>query len=244
MLIHNLIKMKLIDNGYLPNYPYHLISDEEMINAFLGKKSTSDDPENPRYELAGFFVDFYPALQGLTPTFTNVSRSFDNLILTIYCILQIYLHKKAENEVYEIPDWVYSYMLSSVISVNSNKKDIHDLIYPLGVDNIDDDFDYDCETACNNESIKWLKQTNQIETMVLPKYLYFEDPETSEISGDILNTYIYDGTDSAKSLESIYTLAFDIDGIRKSSNEIYLRPPTIFGEPHVIKSIRLTQLIP
>ena len=92
--------MKLIDNGYLPNYPYHLISDEEMINAFLGKKSVSDDPENPRYELVGYFIDKYPALSSPTTLgSTSVSMSYDNLVLTIYCILQLYLHKSSYSSV-------------------------------------------------------------------------------------------------------------------------------------------------
>ena len=32
--VHTLIKIKYINEGYLMNYPYRLISDEEMFNAF------------------------------------------------------------------------------------------------------------------------------------------------------------------------------------------------------------------
>ena len=35
MFIHDLIKIKYIREGYLPNYPYHMISDEEVFNAFI-----------------------------------------------------------------------------------------------------------------------------------------------------------------------------------------------------------------
>lgn len=244
MLIHNLIKMKLIDNGYLPNYPYHLISDEEMINAFLGKKSVSDDPENPRYELVGYFIDKYPALSSPTTLgSTSVSMSYDNLVLTIYCILQLYLIYKADNKIYEIPDWVYSYMLGSVISVDSDKKDIHDLIYPLGVDNIDDDFDYAAEDACNKESIKWLKSSNQVATETLSNYFYYENPDTHEESGILCDTWFQDGKDQPTELSYVYTSEYSLFGsetAKKPVNAIYLRPPTIFGEPHVIKSIRLS----
>lgn len=34
-IIHDIIKINYIQSGYLPNYPYYLISDKEMINAFL-----------------------------------------------------------------------------------------------------------------------------------------------------------------------------------------------------------------
>ena len=33
--LHDTIKIDLIRQGYLPNYPYHMISDIEMCKAFL-----------------------------------------------------------------------------------------------------------------------------------------------------------------------------------------------------------------
>ena len=234
--------MKLIDNGYLPNYPYHLISDEEMVNAFLGRKLVSAEDEPIAYDLTGFFIDNYPAVPNPTSLVTTVSQSYDNLILSIYCILQLYLLYKAKNIIYEIPDWVYSYMLGAVISVNSDKKDIHDVIKPLGVDNIDDDFDFDCEAACNAESLKWLRQSNQVATMPIP-YEFEHDDETGRVSfieDYLANTYFLDGTSTRRTLEYVYSTSYtDLVGI-KPDNSFYLRPPTIFGEPHVIKSIRLS----
>ena len=35
MLIHSIIKILYTREGYLPNHPYHLISDKEMFDAFL-----------------------------------------------------------------------------------------------------------------------------------------------------------------------------------------------------------------
>ena len=46
MHIHNIIKIMYVNMGYLPDYPYHLISDAEMFDAFL--------KEN------GFFSTYYP----------------------------------------------------------------------------------------------------------------------------------------------------------------------------------------
>ena len=47
-LVHDYIKIKYTREGYLPDYPYHMISDDEMIEAFM--KSDSDE---------GFFFDNY-----------------------------------------------------------------------------------------------------------------------------------------------------------------------------------------
>lgn len=35
MFIHDIIKIEYIRQGYLPDYPYHLISDKEMFDAFI-----------------------------------------------------------------------------------------------------------------------------------------------------------------------------------------------------------------
>lgn len=37
-LVHDLIKIKYVREGYLPNYPYHLISDSEMCDAFINNE--------------------------------------------------------------------------------------------------------------------------------------------------------------------------------------------------------------
>ena len=40
--IYNLIKIKYIREGYLPDLPYHLISDNEMYDAFLSYNEEQD----------------------------------------------------------------------------------------------------------------------------------------------------------------------------------------------------------
>ncbi len=88
------------------------------------------------------------------------------------------------------------YMLGSVISVFSPALDIHDLLEPLNIDNIDDIFTAEASANCLEVSKQWLKQTQR------PEFVEFE------------------------------------------GKKINIRPPTMFGEPHVIKSIRLRQLEP
>lgn len=177
MLVHDLIKIKLTKAGYLMNYPYHMISDKEMCDAFMkdGK---------------GYFYDTY-SIHIIDP---SLHEAYETLKLSIEYHLN--LLKTASDDTYVLPDWVYSYMLGYVISIHSDPLDIHDLITPLGVDNIDDIFDDRASVACYEVSKRWLRQT-QIQEMV-------------EWNG----------------------------------KQVDLRPPTMFGEPHIIKSIRLSQVSP
>ena len=77
-------------------------------------------------------------------------------------------------------------MLGVAIGPNSSKLDIHDMISSeaVGTDNIDDDYNLDCQIQCLRISKEWLKR------LIVPE-------------GDVQ------------------------------------RPPTMFGEPHVLKYIRL-----
>lgn len=184
--IHNLVKIKLINEGYLSNFPYHLISDNEMCDAFLSKTVNSDG----NVIKSGYFFDAYPCI---VPEYRGDNNVYDNLERSIR--YHIYCLKKSSDSEYTLPDWIYSYMLGKTVGVFSDKLDIHDLIYPMGVDNIDDEFTADASRRCFEESKKWLKSNNE-------QYVEFEHIETS------------------------------------------LRPPTMFGEPHVIKSIRLNSLSP
>lgn len=193
MLVHDLIKIKLAREGYLPNYPYHLISTEEMFGS-IG----IDEPKSGFYQ---FFDDYYPK-----PDDSELSQVWEELHKTIVFYLQRYLYDRD----LKIPDWVYSYMLGAVIGPQSEVLDIHDLILPLNVDNIDDEFDIEQEQACYLVSKRWIAQTQQ-------KVEY-------EITKEDIETY--------KLPVSLF----------KDGDKIQLRPPTIFGEPHVIKSVRLSQL--
>lgn len=250
MLIHNLIKMKLIDEGYLPNYPYHLISDKEMCDAFIGRELSNDGIAT--YRLNGYFIDNYPIYHTEIIS-DNLTKSYENLVLSIYCHLQLYLLYKADNKVYEIPDWVYSYMLGAVISINSDKKDIHDLIYPLGVDNIDDDFNQESMVACNMVSMNWLRKANQLTPVALPSE-YLSVFTNSSNNGLLDETDFLGGEVTPTKLIDVYSEFTDFYPypetdpppeqplFTKPVNAYYIRPLTIFGEPHVIKAIRLSQI--
>ena len=67
-LIHDAIKIKYIELGYLPDTPYHLISDAEMCDAFLHRdtegysvfdKTSQSTLYNNDIKVSGYFVDTY-----------------------------------------------------------------------------------------------------------------------------------------------------------------------------------------
>ena len=170
-LVHDLIKMKYVDEGFLPDYPYHLISDEEMVKGFLNLEGKYD-----------FFRTTYPLPD------EEFKPEYDKLLDVISKELSLYLMStKDGGTIHMIPDWIYSYMLGTVIGPYSPQKDKHDLFVLLGTDNIDDEFLPNCYRECYRVSEKWLQ-----------KYSYRE-------------------------LTPV------------------MRCPTIFGEAHVIKYLRLQQ---
>jgi hypothetical protein len=176
--IHDIIKIHLSKLGYLPDTPYHLISDAEMCDAFI-----QEDTDNVLY-----FYDYYPCVDDA------LQEDYNKLVQAILYHIDQFKKSTLDNPV--LPNWVYSYMLGAVIGPSSDPLDIHDLILPLGVDNIDDEFNGRCAAACLEASKKWLMKLRRVR-VTLP-------------DGTILDT----------------------------------RPPTIFGEPHVVKYVRLSDLRP
>ena len=162
-LIHYVIKINYIKAGYLPNYPYHMISDHEMCDAFL-----NDD--NPC-----FFYDNYPLLDD------SLSDAYNKLVEELKYHMNAL--KSQPDDSYDLPSWVYSYMLGSVVSINSDHYDIQNIADMLNIDIDFGDFNSELSKNCYEVSKEWIQKL--------------------------------------------------------SSEEQEHRPPTMFGEPHVIKSLRL-----
>lgn len=161
-LIHDNIKIKYVEEGYLPDYPYHLISDEEMCQAFILNQFN-------------YFDDNYPLVAN------DLSEEYRVLKEALIYHINTFIESDEDDKV--LPDWVYSYMIGSTISVNSDERDRHDLLVLLNCDNIDDEITEKCQKSCYKESKEWLRKLLKSEAAV--------------------------------------------------------RPPTMFGEPHVIKSLRI-----
>lgn len=125
--IHTIIKLHYVNEGYLPNYPHHMISDEEMFKAFLNK----EDPSN------SFFYNYYPL-----PT-QSLQKEYEALV---DCLLQVISDYLTDGK--DIPSWAYSYMLGKVISNMSTTADKHDFLVMLDKDNIEDEFGDSAALAC------------------------------------------------------------------------------------------------
>ena len=193
-LVHDIIKIKYVNLGYIKkNFPYHLISDEEMFNAFIdlgtGFQSKLIDPK------VRFFDSYYPnpfaeedviykKVNAMGEIVDEVSlkdeynKLKDYIISTINDYLQYY--GTPEESYHVLPDWIYTYMLGEVVYTKSEYLDIQDMLTLLDCSNLDNIFTQEACVACYSTSLKYIS-----------------------------------------------TLTTGI------------RPPTVFGEPHVIKYLRL-----
>lgn len=160
MFINDIIKIMYVNMGYLPNYPYHMITDAEMVEAFIGEGQFFD-------------TEYYCPAE-------SMQEAYHLLRDNIEAVLQDYL----EDNITEIPDWVYSYMLGNTITYNSDVEDI--------------------------------------------EYLYELTSVEPRLSFDIFDEQLAEEC-----------LAVSTDWLKKQSAKTYDRVPTMFGEPHVIKSLRL-----
>lgn len=194
MFTHDVIKMRYSEEGYLPDYPPHLISDEEMFDAFIpmGGDDEYFHLDTKEDEITFNVSDWTRYTNDTNPSYfkdnyPNVSPSnllqYKMLIADIEYHIQMYLTQQN----YSIPSWVYSYMLKETIGPGSPKEDIHDLLVMLLCDNIDDEFTEEAALKCIDISIRRINAA----------------------------------------------------GINKADH----RPITMFGEPFVMKYLRLRSLV-
>lgn len=196
MLVHDILKIKYVNLGYIcKNYPYHLISDEEMFNAFI---DLGNDKFNEKTTIINrdvrFFDMYYPNpfeagdvyykrnAKGEVIEEIDIYAEYGKLKAYIISAINAYLSHigTPEESKYIIPNWIYTYMLGEVVYEQSDYLDKEDTLALLGCSNLDNEF---TKEAC-------------------------------------MNCY-------KTSLSYISTLKTDT------------RPPTVFGEPHIIKQLRL-----
>ena len=132
MFIHDILKIKYIEQGYLPNYPYSMITDSEMFEAFLR-------PD-------GYFYTNYPCVN------PDLQEQYDELVSAIHSSIGAYMQTGTE-----IPSWVYSYMIGSVVSVNSDQLDLEYLCDLLNIET-PPQFDADIAEQCYEISKEWIKK--------------------------------------------------------------------------------------
>ena len=152
--VHDVIKIKMVREGYLPNYPPHLISDDEMCDAFLPTPVEYDEEGQISKEDC-MFHDYYPLVD------SSLADKYHQLVNGI--AEELIAFKEDLSSEKSLPNWIYSYMLGAVIGVKSSQKDIHDILVPMNVDNIDDVFTKEACQCCYMISEKWLSKLPQEE---------------------------------------------------------------------------------
>lgn len=135
------------------DYPYHLISDEEMFDAFI-----KDSEEC-------FFTSYYPC------QYEEFRDVYDNLISAMKYHISQYLNEEINTD---IPDWVYSYMLGAVIGPNSDQLERHYLLTMLNLDNIDDKFTLKSQKSIYDVSKQWLLKTRKYDETIRPATIFGE----------------------------------------------------------------------
>ena len=213
MLIHDVIKIRLTNDGYLANYPYHMMSDREMFAAFMGNGTVN------------YFTDNYPCLDRTNDVLKTLRNQLALSVLYYTAMYQV-----AEQA---IPDWVYSYMLGSTLSVYSDKLDIHDLNAQLHTENDSDEFTLASSVACMQESAKNLGYFVINQTTPIPL-----EGEKKQAVEDIFRNTVID----TEQVEGTVTEITAYDLYHNSGDTVHTRPVSIFGEPHVLKSLRLRQI--
>lgn len=232
MLAIDNIKIKYSQEGYLPDYPPHLISDEEMCEAFIPSKYALDTAmyEDKQAEAAGhlgvalnsifsYFNDVYPLInKNLEPKYNILINSIKYHIVRL--ITKVPLFRQ------NLPDWVYSYMLGQVVNHTSSQQDRHYLLVGIGLDNIDDVLTSDVEAYIYNISKRWF---NKLDNSIKYANIY-----------DILNQVDseYNPIFSNSDKEIIWA-EFEHWGVTFDEGSIITRPPSMFGEQSIIKLIRL-----
>lgn len=197
MLIHDIIKIKYVKLGYFTkNYPYHMISDEEMFNAFIdlgnedfNKTTTVIDPDTR------FFDSYYPNPFAEEDMYYEKKNAMGEVVAKVslsseYGRLVSYIKERINDYLaycdtmvaseHQLPAWIYTYMLGEVVYQQSDYYDVFDILAMLKCSNLDNEFTPSACAACYVTSLGY------------------------------------------------------ISTLTKGS-----RPPTVFGEPHVIKQLRL-----
>lgn len=154
MLIHDILKIKYSREGFLPDYPYHLISDKEMFDAFI-----NEDTEC-------FFYDTYPCVDD------TLRQYYDPLVEQIKYHLNQYIENP--NKTRRLPDWVYSYMIGSTIGPESDQFDIHDLLVMLGYDNLEDVIGVDAYNEMYKISKQYVRKLKEDEQVHRPPTIFGE----------------------------------------------------------------------
>ena len=146
--VDTLVRIHYVELGYLPNLPYHMITDEEMIDAFIGDGNYFDS------------VYYCPG--------ESVQKEYDALRTYISGVLTDYL--SGTGDVTKIPSWIYAYMLGNVITYTS---DAEDITYLYQLNNLIPETSYDIfseqlASSCLEVSKAWIAKLTSSDSARVP----------------------------------------------------------------------------
>ena len=175
MLKNDIIKIRLVQAGYLSNYPPHLLSDEEMVEGFYNY--FEDTYYNPMKKelLSPTSVDPYHSVTASNYDEDEMVTYLDNLYEYIKTACAEALKESAKSgDDFIVDDWIYSYMLGVTVGPKSEILDIHDVLVLLNVDNVDDIFTRSAAVSCYNISRRWIAKTTLGATTKRPPTVFAE----------------------------------------------------------------------
>lgn len=209
MLAIDNIKIKYSQEGFLPNYPPHLISDEEMCEAFLPNLNSDS-------KAFSYFKHTYKL------TNDNLADEYECLMNALRFHIARFL-SSVESFKVDLPDWVYSYMLGQVVNRFSDVEDRHYFLVGINRDNMDDILTPESQLACYRISERYVNK--------LDKYTRFFDVN--------LELKDYSDKDKQIILDEFETWGVNYLDPKDKNPKIYIRPPSMFGEQNIIKIIRV-----
>lgn len=240
MFIHDTIKIEYIRQGYLPDFPYHLISDREMFDAFIvdelkiaqedaykvkqGQSTLWDSPKTylNLYKLSSFEFTREGNQQILVMRGSRSKLAEFNTLLNLNC------------ECYLSP---YCYFAAN---------------YPLLFDSLQSEYNklvdalyYHIDTHLNS--------VGTTDVVAIPDWVYSYmngsviGPMSSELDiHELLHLMNLDSI-TAEFTKEVCESCLDISSkwVKKlPPSKNTMRPPSIYGELHVIKSLRIAGLLP
>lgn len=156
MVIHDVIKIRYTRQGYLPDFPYHLISDAEMFDAFMRED--------------GFFFANYPEPLGF-------EEQYQRLVDAIKYHIEQYNAGQESSSVeslYTLPEWIYSYMIGETVGPGSPEQDRHDLFVLLDLDNMEDEFNSQIYAKIFRTSDRWTYKLSSEDRQHRPPTMFGE----------------------------------------------------------------------
>jgi len=225
MFVHDIIKIRYSTQGYLPDYPYHLISDDEMCDAFLSGERTQvyshiNTDTAPTFQPGSYYV-LDPTTGSYIPL-TTVPSDWAT-------------------------DWSRYYQYDHADYTFTGSDYFHDN-YPI--------VSADMQAEYNTLMQKMLDliiefKSNDSTDAVLPDWVYsymlgaVVGPNSDK--RDIHDLLVLLGCDNIDddfdATACVECYAVSASWVKRFGiNTDQSRPPTMFGEPHVIKSLRLQQI--